>query len=261
MKVRNPKDTAEGDVKKVTLIDGFNIGGSYPFLADSFQFSSLSVGLRSNLLDKFNITANANFDPYDIDLNTGRRLNTLLWKKKIATLGRLTNASISVSSQFQGGDQSKKPQFPTNPGQIVNQRTGMPLDEYETEAAYANSNPAEFVDLSIPWSVSFSYTLQLSKPYDSKAKAITTSLDQNMSFNTTLGLTSKWQVGFNGFYNITTKQLGTLSLSISREMHCWQMAINVSPVGRYRFFNFTISPKSGLLKDVRINRTRYFYDL
>ena len=38
------------------------------------------------------------------------------------------------------------------------------------------------------------------------------------------------------------------------------MAINISPVGRYKFFNLTISPKSGLLRDLKVNRTRYFVD-
>jgi hypothetical protein len=82
-----------------------------------------------------------------------------------------------------------------------------------------------------------------------------------MNWNSTLSLTPKWQLGINGFYNITQKEIGTMSVSIAREMHCWQMALNVSPVGRYRFFNITISPKSGLLRDIKVNRTRYFYDL
>jgi len=33
----------------------------------------------------------------------------------------------------------------------------------------------------------------------------------------------------------------------------------VTPVGPFRFFNMSISPKSGMLRDLRINRTRYFY--
>jgi hypothetical protein len=39
------------------------------------------------------------------------------------------------------------------------------------------------------------------------------------------------------------------------------MAINLAPVGRYRFFTITINPKSPLLRDIRVNRTRYFFDL
>ncbi|RYE19656.1 MAG: hypothetical protein EOP51_19455 [Sphingobacteriales bacterium] len=59
MKVKNPKDTAADALKKVTLIDGLNLSGSYNFLADSFQLSTFSIGARSNLFEKISITANA----------------------------------------------------------------------------------------------------------------------------------------------------------------------------------------------------------
>jgi hypothetical protein len=47
-------------------------------------------------------------------------------------------------------------------------------------------------------------------------------------------------------------------MSVSRDMHCWQMSINVIPIGDYRSFNITISPKSSILQDLRVNRTRVF---
>ena len=261
MKVRNKADTAAGATKKVTLIDGFSFNGSYNFLAKSFRFSTFSVSARTNLFDKINITTSASLDPYQVDLKTGRRMDTLLWKNKIS-LGRLSNASISLSTQFQGGDQSKKkPAVQNNPNQLINKNTGMPLDEYETEAAYMTNNPAEFTDFSLPWSLSFSYSLQFNKVYDLRRQGFTNSLTQNVNWNSSVKLTEKWQLGINGYYNISEKRLGTLSLSIAREMHCWQMSINISPVGRYRFFNISISPKSGLLRDVKVNRTRNFYEL
>ena len=261
MKVRNKADTAAGATKKVTLIDGFSFNGSYNFLAKSFRFSTFSVSARTNLFDKINITTSASLDPYQVDLKTGRRMDTLVWKNKIS-LGRLSNASISLSTQFQGGDQSKKkPAVQNNPNQLINKNTGMPLDEYETEAAYMTNNPAEFTDFSLPWSLSFSYSLQFNKVYDLRRQGFTNSLTQNVNWNSSVKLTEKWQLGINGYYNISEKQLGTLSLSIAREMHCWQMSINISPVGRYRFFNISISPKSGLLRDVKVNRTRNFYEL
>jgi hypothetical protein len=172
------------------------------------------------------------------------------------------SAGISLSTQFQGGDPSaKKARIPNNPNQMVNQYTGMPLDEYQTEAAYISNNPAEFTDFSLPWSINFSYSLQYNKIFQLSKHDFTTSVNQNVNWNSTLRLTEKWQMGINGYYNITEAQLGTLSLSISRELHCWQMSINISPVGRYRFFNIAISPKSSILRDIKINRTRNFFDL
>lgn len=261
MKVKNKKDTT-AEMKKVTLIDGLSINGSYNFLADSFQLSNFSMSARTNLFNKINITANANLDPYDTDAK-GERIKTLLWKRKPISLGRLTSASLSLSSQFQGGSGSNKKttKQPNSMGQLYNPNTGMPLDEYQTEAAYINSNPAEFVDFSIPWSVNFSYSLRVNRNRKTDYSGYEMKAYQDVNWSGTLALTPKWQLSMNGFYNITSKELGTMSMSISREMHCWQMSINLSPIGKYRFFNITISPKSGMLRDLRINRTRYFYDL
>ena len=261
MKVRDKKDTAADATKKVTLIDGLNLSGSYNFLADSFRLSTFSVGARTNLFDKISITANAVLDPYQVNVR-GDRIDKLVWQKKALTLGRLNNVNVSISSQFQGGDKSKKKKKTNNlTGQPYNQNTGMPLDEYQTETAYISKNPAEFADFSIPWSVSFSYSLRLQRERKADYSGYKSSLYQDINWNGTVNLTEKWQLGLNGFYNISMAELGTISVSIAREMHCWQMAINVSPVGRYRFFNISISPKSGLLRDLKVNRTRSFQDL
>lgn len=55
MKVRNKKDTSAGAVKKIVLLDGFNISGSYNLLIDSFKMSNLSISARSNLFEKFKL--------------------------------------------------------------------------------------------------------------------------------------------------------------------------------------------------------------
>ncbi|MES2890379.1 MAG: putative LPS assembly protein LptD [Bacteroidota bacterium] len=259
MKVKNKKDTAADAVKKVTLIDGLNLSGSYNFLIDSFQLSTFNIGARSNLFEKISITANAILDPYQAN-SRGDRINRTVWKDRILSLGRFLAGNVSISSQFQGGEKKEKKQ-PNNLGQPYNPMTGMPLDEYATEAAYMTNNPAEFADFSIPWSVNFSYSLRFQRDRKPDYSGYTTNVYQDINWNGTLNLSPKWQLGLNGFYNISERELGTISVSIAREMHCWQMAINVSPVGRYRFFNISISPKSSLLRDVKVNRTRYFYDL
>jgi endonuclease/exonuclease/phosphatase family metal-dependent hydrolase len=72
-------------------------------------------------------------------------------------------------------------------------------------------------------------------------------------------ITPKWKLGASGFYDLRTAKMQSLTTFISRDLHCWQLSINVTPVGPFRFFNMSISPKSGMLRDLRINRTRYFY--
>jgi LPS-assembly protein len=259
MKVRNKKDTAEDAVKKITLIDGFSIGGNYNFLADSFQFSPLTISARSNLFNKISITASASSNLYQVD-TSGNPVNRLIWKDKPFSLGRLTGGSISMSTNFNGGDGKKNSNTGTS-GKVVNPLTGMAETDYEAESAYIRNNPAEFTDFSIPWSVNLGYSLRFSKSFIKASQSFKTTFNSDLTFSGTLGLTKQWQLGVNGTYNMSTGEVGYVTMTVAREMHCWQMAISLAPIGRSRYFTITISPKSGLLRDLRINRSRYFYDL
>lgn len=259
MKTRSKKDTGEADLKKVTLIDGWSFTSNYNMLADSFKLGGIAMSARTNLFNKFNVTANANFDPY-LTNASGQRIEQLIWTKKPISLGTLQNANISLGGRFNGGDQTKKP---ANRTPIANpQRPNANLDEFQQEAAYVQNNPGEFADFNIPWSIDFSYSLRLNRSrVPNKPGEFQKTINQDVTFNGDLNLTPKWKIGMSGSYNITRKELGVLSMNFSRDLHCWQMFIAVSPVGRYKFFTINISPKSNMLRDLKVNRTRYFYDL
>ncbi len=260
MKTRSRKDTTE---KKITLLDGLRLDGSVNFLLDSFKFSPLRLSARSNLFNKIGLTASAGFDPYQTNI-AGKRIDKLIWRNNPISLGRLTNVNISLQSSFKGGDKGTgKRGISPNNNQTINAvgADGLPIADYEQEAAYVRNNPAEFADFSIPWSIDFSYTFIYTRQYSSTSGWLPGNFNQNATFNASLNLTPKWKLGSNGSYNITTKQLGMLSAYLSRDMHCWQMAINVSPVGLYRFFSISLSPRSPILRDLKVNRTRSFIDL
>jgi hypothetical protein len=260
MKVRNRKDTSADAVKKITLLDGLSITGGYNFLLDSFKLSPFNINMRTNLFEKISISAGAVVVPY-LTNSRGEFIDKSVWTKKVA-LGKITSANVALQSQFKGGD--KKEKLPINNLQQTSQLnpiSGLPLNEYQQEAAYINNNPGEFANFNIPWSISFQYALNYNRVPNGFGTGYKKQFTQNVSWTGSLNLTPRWQIGINGSYNITEKELGLISMYLTREMHCWQMAINISPVGRYRSFNISISPKSGLLRDLKINRTRYFYDL
>ena len=131
-------------------------------------------------------------------------------------------------------------------------------DEQQRMMEYIRTHPAEFADFNVPWNlglqVSINVLRQLQPDYTYK-----TDLFINANFNGDFNLTPKWKIGANGFYDFQSKKVQSLQMFISREMHCWQLAINVVPVGFARSFNITINPKAGVLRDLRINRTRAFY--
>ena len=111
----------------------------------------------------------------------------------------------------------------------------------------------------IPWLSFISYSLYFQEQFNSNYSEFTKTVRSSANFSGSFSLTPKWNFSVNGYYDFDTKKLQTFTMSIAREMHCWQMSINVTPVGPYRFFNFTVSPKSGILQDLRINRTRSFF--
>ena len=259
MKVKSKNDTSESGIKKITLLDGLSINGAYNLLADSFALSDFNISARSNLFDKINITAGALISPYEVN-NFGTRIQRLVWRDKPISLGRLVSGSVAMSTSFKGGDKKDQKNTSTPPLQPYNPASGLPLDEYQQELSYMNNNPGQYVDFKIPWSINLSYSLSFYKTVRPDYSGTTTTFSQDATFNGDVNLTAKWKIGSSGSYNLTRKELGQLSVFLSREMHCWQMAINISPVGVYRYFNISISPKSGLLRDLKINRTRSFYD-
>lgn len=261
MKVKNKKDTGENAIKKVKLIDGFGVTTGYNLLADSFQLSSFNLYARSNLFEKINITAGALVDPYEQD-STGRRINRYVWQDK-PSIGRFVSGNIAVSTSFKSKpkDKGKDDQKKDNEKQFNDSRGAQSLDEQYRELEMVRQNPGEYADFNIPWSINLSYSLNLSRQLRSDYSGYTTTLNQSISFNGDFNLTPKWKIGTNGVVDVQTKKLQFLTAYISRDLHCWQMSINLTPVGNFRSFNITINPKSGILRDLRINRSRYFYNL
>lgn len=266
MKLRPKKDTtattedaggAENN-RKIKLIDGYGFSTAYNFLADSMKLAPLQFYFRSNLFDKINLNANATMSPYQVDAR-GRDINKYAWQGGRFTPGRITSGSISLSTSFKSKpkDEEKDKQKTEELNQQMNDPTLMA--DRQRLLDYMRQNPAEFVDFNIPWQVSLSYSLYFSEQFKADYSGFEKIVRSNVNFNGSFNLAPKWNFSVNGYYDFDTKKLQTFTMAISRDMHCWQMSINVTPIGLYRFFNFTISPKSGLLQDLRINRSRSFF--
>ncbi len=252
MKVKSKTDTSENGIKKIKLIDGFGFTSSYNLMADSFALSPFNFYARSTLFGKVNITAGFVLDPYDVD-SAGFRKKTLLWNALRFKPGRITSGNIAISTSFaskaKDGKEKKDKSLPYDPY--------MTTEEQQRQLQYARSSPAEFTDFDIPWSANLSYSLNFTNQLGSDYKYKITTFS-SLNFNGDFSISPKWKIGSSGFMDFSSGKIQQISMYLTREMHCWQMAINVSPVGLYRSFNITINPKSGILRDLRINRSRTF---
>ncbi|MDR3712521.1 MAG: putative LPS assembly protein LptD [Puia sp.] len=255
MKVRSKKDTGDAAVKKITLIDGFGFTGSYNYLADSMRLSPIAFYFRSTLFEKINITGGASLDPYKVD-SSGRDTKYYSWQNRFA-LGRITSGNLAISTSFKSkpkDDKLAKEQEQANSDQIP-----MTPEEQQAQMTYVNNHAAQFANFNVPWSVNISFALNYSRIAQANYTFLTT-LTESLNWSGDFNLTPKWKIGMNTYYDLKYEKINSLTMSISRDLHCWQMAINVTPVGISHSFNITISPKSGILQDLKITRAKYFYD-
>ena len=257
MKSKSKTDTTDNASRKIRLIDGYGLSTGYNFFADSMKLSLIQLYFRTNLFEKISITANATLDPYQTDAR-GRPIDKFTWEGGRFNAGRITNGSISMSTSFQSKQNDPKKEEKRK--QELQRQSGNPevLAEQQRLLEYMRQNPSEFVDFNIPWQVSLSLSVYFFERFKSDFSGFEKEFNSNLNFNGSFNLTPKWNFNLNGYYDFDTKKMQTFQLGISRDMHCWQMSVNVTPIGLYRFFNITLNPKASVLQDLRINRTRYF---
>ena len=259
MKVRSPKDTGDNAIKKVKLLDGYGFTGNYNFMVDSFKLSNISFYLRSTLFNKINISGTATLNPYQYD-ERGFPISKFAWQGGRFTPGRISNGNLSISASFQSKpkDAEKEKQ---RKQQEQDRYANDPLLKADQQRLldYMQQNPNEFVDFNVQWNVSLGMSLYFNERLKADLSGFTKDINSSVNFNGGFNLTPKWKLSGNGFYDLKAFKLQTFQMSISRDMHCWQMSINVTPIGLYRFFSININPKASVLQDLRINRTRSFY--
>jgi LPS-assembly protein len=258
-KLRSKKDTGNNAIKKIRLIDGFGFNTNYNFLLDSFQMSNIELYLRSTLFDKVNLNFTATMSPYAVDENA-RVIKDYAWAKGYG-LGRITNGSLALSTQFKSKPRDAAKGNTTTTAAAAGSRITDPLllADQSRLLDYMRRNPNEFVDFNVPYDVSFDLAMNFTRSFEKDYK-VKTDMFASINFRSSFSLTEKWNFSTYGYYDLNTMKLQALSLAINRDLHCWQMSIGLSPLGAQRYFSISISPKSGLLQNLKINRTRVFTD-
>ncbi|MBV8252451.1 MAG: LPS-assembly protein LptD [Chitinophaga sp.] len=260
MKVFSKKDTSANHEKKVKLLDGFGFNFNYNFAVDTFKLSPITLYARTNLFEKLNITVNGTLDPYVVGKD-GKPKDRYVWQDGKLSPGRLSNASITLSTSFQSKD--KKSQDKQKALDSIANVTdpNMLLAAQQRQLQMIRNNPGEYVDFDIPWRIDLSYSFNYVNRILPDSGGRVNTIVQYINFNGDFSLTPKWKIGMNSGFDFVRMEVAYTNMYISRDLHCWQMSINVVPFGTFRQFSITINPKAGILRDLRINRSRTFYNM
>lgn len=241
IKVRSAKDTANGGIKKVKIIESLNLGSGYNFLADSFNLSAIRISANTTILNKIRMTFSTSFDPYEYRLiadgKSTRRYNEFALNA-MNRLGHFTRSTLSVSTNL-------------NPQAFKKKES---KNASEEELDYINANLYNYVDFNLPWSLNVNYNYRATTPV-----LLANTITQSVGFSGDIKLTENWKIGVSSGYNITDQSLTFTSLEFFRDLHCWQMNFKWYPIER-QMFEFGIHVKSSTLQDLKLNRRRSWFD-
>lgn len=254
MKVLSPKDTAN-PVKKVKILDGLSISSSYNLLADSMNWSDISVSGRTNLFDKVNINFSGAFSPYALNA-AGTKIDQFEYSKS-GKFARFIQGSLGFDFSLNSSKGEKNSSVGAGKSGLAasgNTPLGTSPDGSNFGESMSSQYGLDYVDFSVPWNLRFSYNLSYSKP------ALQASLVQTVSFSGDLSLTPKWKVGFSSGYDLKNKKLTTTSINFYRDLHCWEMRLTVIPIGYYKSFSFQINVKSSILQDLKYKKRDSYLD-
>jgi hypothetical protein len=247
MKVHNKDSTATDSVKKIRLLDNLSISSGINLFPDSSNkatpISPISIRAGSSLFNKVNITAGALITPYRQDTAGNYHL---LWTQ--GKIGDFQSGNLSISTSFKSKSKDQR----TDQQRLGTDETLTP-DEEQQQLQYIRENPGEFVDFNTPWSLQLSYSLSYNRYLSPDLIHFTSNLSTNINVNGTISLSPKWQLGGGFYFDFITAKIQATSIFLTRDMHCWQMVIDVN-VGQYKSFTITLNPKAGILRDLHINK-------
>ncbi len=237
-KFRSKRDTTGTGLKKVSILDAFNLGTAYNIAADSLNWQPLSISARTKLFKKLDVVYSSSYDFYAVDTATGIRVNRFELNETGKLLRPLT-ANLALTTTLASG---KRENLNSNSGNDAERR----------ELA---NNPMDYVDFNIPWS--FNAGFVLSTRYVNNE----TQSNQVLNLSGDINLTEKWKIPLTTGYDFKQKQFSFSTVDIFRDLHCWEMHFNWIPFGFRQSYNFTIRVKSSMLQDLKVNRRRQWFDL
>ena len=267
-KVRNDKDSTSNELKKVVLLNNFNISTAHNFAADSLRWTPIRMGSGFSLLkDKMTINFGATFDPYALNENN-IRINTYNILNGGGLL-RLTSANINMNYSItsnelkgkekenneednEGNSQSYNMIESTSSGGRDDDLFGRAEDFSDRRMNAENDKPVPKYPsyrTEIPWDLTFAYSLTYNN--NRRQRDFT---NNSLMFSGNIELTPKWEVGLSSGYDFKGKGFTYTQLRFNRDLNSWRLNFSWVPFSDRSSWNFFIGIKSGLLSDIKYEK-------
>ena len=188
------------------------------------------------------------------------RYDKLMWSR--GSIGRIQSASWSFGYTFRSREDKSRP--------AGNDITSLPAEYFNSWSdPYDELNPAmrrqwmagQYYDFSIPWNFGFNYSISYNAQYvNNGTTGYKKNIQQTVNFNGSVKLTPKTMITATSGYDFTTRKISMTSISISRDLHCWQMSFTWIPFGTHKSWAFNIGVKAASLADLKYDKSYSQYD-
>jgi len=256
MKIRSFSDTAQ-TTKKVKILENLSFSTNYNLFADSLKWSPISMAGRTRLANKVDLSFSGTFDPYALS-DDGRKINKAEFTEtgKLARLTRFTfSINASLNSRAQEGPEEETSTRQAMPdGMGGGGKPDLPMENDEEGGVPQEFYTGEYVDFNIPWNLSMRYN------YNYSNTGLNKRVTQTFNFSGNVSLTEKWKIGFSSGYDFKLNKLTYTSVNIYRDLHCWEMRLSWIPIGYHQSYSFQINVKSAILKDLKYEKRKSWYD-
>ncbi|HLW30350.1 MAG TPA: putative LPS assembly protein LptD, partial [Brumimicrobium sp.] len=237
LKHKDKKDTVSG-FKKTRIIDALSISGNYDIFKDSMQFSDISLQLRVAPIKGLSIVSRADISPYAWDQN-GLAYDKFAIDNNQG-IGRLSSANISTTYTFTSSESRDK----------INNTQQKIGDHWGADYQYYAMNPHEIIDFAIPWKINLTHTYFVSLNNTNPKERF--NQNQNLVVSGDVSFTERWKVGVNSSYDLKEMNLTQTRLTLTRNMHCWQLSFYWTPVGGQQSFLVRFNATSALFQSAKL---------
>ena len=260
------KDSANAELKKIKLLNNFNINTAYNLAGDSLKLAPISVrGSLPVIQDKLDINFGGSFDIYALN-NNNRRIDKLNINNG-GSLLRLTNGSVSFGYSFSskdfegGGENTDEMENDTylnggRPDDLFGKGMGpdgtfYDENEEDTREETPQEGGNEWYRYKIPWDLRLAYSMN----YSNRTRQNEIS-SHSIMFSGDVELSPRWSAGASSGYDFVNNGFSHTQLRFARDLGSWRMTFNWTPFGRYEQWNFFIGIKSALLRDIKYDKRR-----
>lgn len=241
-KVRD-KSSAKIAYKKIKIIESFRTNVSYNTLADSLNWSNVSLNAFTTIAKNTTLTYSSSYSMYQVD-TLGRDVQKYVWEN--GDFLRMEGTTFALSTRLSGGqkgggDTSK--------------------DRSQAQDDYVNENKDKLVDLTIPWTLDLNYNLRVAKEWNDESLMFDSKLVQSATFRGSFSVMQKVSVNFDSGYEFETKKLTTTTIGATVDLHCWEFSATWVPFGLRKSYMFQLNIKSQMLKDLKLQKRGNYGDL